>query len=212
MLLVLVNKSCCRKRFDYMVKVKIEAKIEKSWRKLTHPKLIWSGTPPPPLKSVKPTVKVSVGVPQQLFPVNVQTVYVVPSITHVTLDPLHCVLLGQHTLGCCTRFNCSCHLIIFVVIIGWGGGGGAGWRGGRWGRGWWWWGWRGEGRPLGNRVFPGSSSPLAGRERKTNKTECDIIYDIKLYHLLQKCQKTLHMSLNLHAVEFNAGLWLTTRF
>lgn len=50
MLLVLVNKSCCRKRFNYIakVKVKFEAKIEKSWSKLTHPKLIWSNPPPFP--------------------------------------------------------------------------------------------------------------------------------------------------------------------
>lgn len=62
-------------------------------------------------------MKVSIWVPQQLFPVNVQTVYVVPSVTHVTLDPLHCVLLGQPTLQCRTRFNCSHHLLLLLLLV-----------------------------------------------------------------------------------------------
>lgn len=204
------QKKRCRKRFDYTVKnqSQIWGKNIEVLKEINTSKtnLKWNSSPPP--KSVKPTVKVSVGVLQQPFPVNVQTVYVVPSITHVTLDPLHCVLLGQHTLGCCTRFNCSCHIFIVIIIIR--GGGGAWWRRGRWGRGWWWRGWRGEGRPLGNRVFPGSSSPLTGREKNTNKTEnCDIIiYTIKLYHLLQKMPKNFT-----HVLEpaYSAGKhrWLT---
>lgn len=113
------------------------------WKNQTpHPKLMWNRNFFF-FKSATPAVEVSVGVPQQLFPVNVQTVYVVPGIADVALDPLHCVLLGQLASGRRAWFHCPRPflLIIFVlIVVGWGGagrrGGGGGGRG-RW-RGWRW--------------------------------------------------------------------------
>lgn len=154
------------------------------WRNW-HPcsKLIWNRNFFFFFKSATPAVEVSIRVPQQLFPVNVQTVYVVPSVAHVTLDPLHCLLLGQPASGCRAWFHCPCRLLIFVlIVVGWGGAGRRGGRGGGRGR---WRGWRGEERPLRKRVFPRSSSSLTGRKR-TGKTQ--IVY-FHWYHFCKTARK-----------------------
>lgn len=142
-------------------------------------------------KSATPTVEVSIGVSQQLFPVNVQTVYVVPSIAHVTLDPLHRVLLGQPASGGRARFHCS-HLLLLLlsvlIVVGWGGG--AGRRGGGGGGRGRWRGWRGKGRPLRKRVFPGSSSSFTAR-KITGKTQIIYFhcYNNKVFHFCKTSRK-----------------------
>lgn len=80
-------------------------------------------------------MEVSVGIHQELLAVDVQTVYVVPGVAHVTLDPLHRVLLGQPTARRRTRLHRpDRRLLVFfivIVLILRGGRGGAGGGGGR---------------------------------------------------------------------------------
>lgn len=83
-------------------------------------------------------MEVSVGVHQEFLAVDVQTVYVVPGVAHVTLDPLHRVLLGQPAPRRRARLHRANHhvvlfLVVFVLVRG--GRGGAGGGGGRGGRG-----------------------------------------------------------------------------
>lgn len=115
-------------------------------------------------------MEVSVGVLQELLAVDVQTVYVVPGVAHVALDPLHGVLLGQPAPRRRARLHRpDAHLLVFLVVVvlivggGTGGAGrGAGRGGGRGRRG----GRRGQGRPGRERVFSGAASSLAARKRK----------------------------------------------
>lgn len=121
--------------------------------------------------SVTAAVEVGIGVLQELLAVDVQTVYVVPGVAHVALDPLHRVLLRQPAPRRRARLHCPrTHLlfvlvVIFVLVVGGrrgGARGGGGRGGGRGRRG----GGRGQGRPARKRVFPGAASSLAARKRK----------------------------------------------
>lgn len=117
-----------------------------------------------PLLSATSAVEVGVGVDALL---EVQTVYVVPGVAHVALDPLHRVLLGQPAPRRRARLHRPTgHLLVLVVRGGRGGagGGGGGRRGGGRGRRG---GWRGQGGPGRGGVFSGAASPLAARRKET---------------------------------------------
>ncbi len=93
------------------------------------------------LVSATSAVEVCVRVLQQLLAVDVQTVYVVPGVAHVALDPLHRVLLGQPTPWRRARLHRpgSHFLLVLIVVVfivggGRGGAGGGGGRGGGRGR------------------------------------------------------------------------------
>lgn len=120
--------------------------------------------------SATATVKVSIGVLQQLFAVNMYTVYVIPGIAHITLDPLHRVLLGQPALWCRAWLHYPNHYFLHIFLVWRWGRGRAGWGGGRGGGGGGWGGWRGQGWPGRDRVFSRATSSLTGREERKNQT------------------------------------------
>lgn len=128
----------------------------------------------PPPRSATATVKVSVGVHQELLAVHVQTVYVVPGVAHVALDPLHRVLLGQPAPRGGARLHRpgrGLFLVVLLLLVGRGGGGGAGGGGGRGGGGGGRGGRRGQGGPGRERVLSGAAPSLAARREETKKSE-----------------------------------------